>query len=146
VAKTLIGTRIAAVYELQAEWLEPRLAALGVSWATFQLLTTVANAGDNGSQIDVARQLGVTAATLSESVQNHVERGLLTQSPSEQDRRVKRLSLTDKSRELLFKIKDLVLQSEETMSRGVLPHELAMTAKVLDRVLENLEPTVGNQE
>ena len=145
-AKTLIGTRIAAVYELQAEWLEPRLAALGVSWATFQLLTTVANAGDNGSQIDVARQLGVTAATLSESVQNHVERGLLTQSPSEQDRRVKLLSLTDKSRELLFKIKDLVLQSEETMSRGVLPHELATTAKVLDRVLENLEPTVGNQE
>lgn len=144
-AKTLIGTRIAAVYELQAEWLEPRLAELGISWATFQLLTTVSNFGENGSQIDIARQLGVTAATLSESVQNHVEKGLLEQSLSEKDKRVKLLSLTSKSRALLFKIRDLVLQSEETMSRGVLPHELTATAKVLDRVLQNLESAIDKE-
>ena len=79
-AQHLIGTRIAAIYERQAEWLEPRLADLGVSWATFQLLTTVAGAGEEASQIEVARRLGVTAATLSESVQGHVGRGLLKQS------------------------------------------------------------------
>ena len=58
-AKTLIGTRIAAIYELQAEWMEPKLTELGISWATFQLLTTVANAGDGASQIEVARRLGL---------------------------------------------------------------------------------------
>lgn len=143
--KTLIGTRIAAVYELQAEWLEPRLVELGVSWATFQLLTAVANAGDDGSQIEISRRLGVTAATLSESVQNHVERGLLTQSQSEKDKRVKVLSLTATAREMIFKFRDLVLQSEETMSRGLLPHELAATALVLDRVMQNLESAVDKE-
>lgn len=143
--KTLIGTRIAAVYELQAEWLEPRLADLGVSWATFQLLTTVSNAGDDASQIEVARRLGVTAATLSESVQNHVDRDLLSQTQSDRDKRVKILALTPASKELLYRIRDLILQSEEAMTRGLLPHELSEVAKVLERVALNLESAIDKQ-
>ena len=53
-AKTLIGTRIAAIYELQAEWMDPKLDELGITWSTFQLLTTVANAGERASQVEVA--------------------------------------------------------------------------------------------
>ncbi|MCH8979350.1 MAG: MarR family transcriptional regulator [Armatimonadetes bacterium] len=139
-AQHLIGTRIAAIYELQAEWLEPRLADLGVSWATFQLLTTVTGAGDEASQIEVARRLGVTAATLSESVQGHVERGLLKQSRSKSDKRVKLLSLTAKSRRTMQRIRELLTESEAALSRGLLPHELSATATVLDRVRRNLEP------
>jgi MarR family transcriptional regulator for hemolysin len=139
VTKTLIGARIAAVYELQASWMEPRLSALGISWATFQLLTTVANAGDRASQIEVATRMGVTAATLSEAVQAHVGRGLLEQTPSARDKRVRVLRLTPKSRELVAQIKELVVESDRVMTRGILPSELAGTATVLDRVLQNLE-------
>ena len=138
-ARPLIGTRIAAIYELQAEWLEPRLADLGVSWATFQLLTTVVGAGEEASQIEVATRLGVTAATLSESVQGHVDRGLLKQSRSKSDKRVKILSLTAKSRRTMQRIRDVVTESEEALSRGLLPQELSATATVLDRVMRNLE-------
>jgi len=145
VAQQLIGVRIAAIYDLQAEWLEPRLAELGVSWATFQLLTTVAGAGDEPSQIEVATELGVTAATLSESVQSHVERGLLKQSKSKSDKRVKVLSLTAKSRRTMLKIRDLVTRSEEAMVRGLLPQELSATATVLDRVRRNLESETDAQ-
>ena len=144
-AQQLIGVRIAAIYDLQAEWLEPRLADLGVSWATFQLLTTVAGAGDEPSQIEVATELGVTAATLSESVQSHVERGLLKQSKSKSDKRVKVLSLTAKSRRTMLKIRDLVTRSEEAMVRGLLPQELSATATVLDRVRRNLESETDAQ-
>jgi DNA-binding MarR family transcriptional regulator len=119
--------------------MEPRLAAIGVSWATFQLLTTVANAGLKASQIEVARRLGVTAATLSESVQSHVERGLLVQVQSQTDKRVKVLKLTPHAQDLVGKIRELVVQAEAMMSRGVLPDELASTVKVLDRVMQNLE-------
>ncbi len=143
--KTLIGTRIAAVYELQAEWMEPKLVELGISWATFQLLTTVANAGDSASQIEVARRLGVTAATLSESVQNHVERGLLTQSHSSKDKRVRVLRLTPRSEQIVRSIRDLVYESDEAMTRGVHPNELTVAAKVLDRVMQNLESALDRE-
>jgi len=146
VTKTLLGTRIAAIYELQAEWMEPRLRDLGISWSSFQLLVTVANAGDKASQIEVATRLGVTAATLSESVQNHVDRGLLLQSPSPHDKRVRILTLTTKAEEIIRQIRGLVFESDEVMTRGVLPGELATTAKVLDRVLANLESALDREQ
>lgn len=137
-ARPLIGTRIASVYELQAEWLEPRLTDLGISWTSFQLLTTVANAKEEASQIEVARRMGVTAATLSESVQNHVQKGLLKQSQSPKDKRVKILSLTEKSERTIREIRELVVESEEVMAKGILPHELSSTVRVLDRIRKNL--------
>jgi MarR family transcriptional regulator for hemolysin len=118
---------------------------MGVSWSSFQLLTTVANAGDKASQIEVATRLGVTAATLSESVQNHVDRGLLVQVPSPTDKRVRILQLTAQSEEMIRQIKALVLESDEAMTRGILPAELTTMAKVIDRIIMNLESELENE-
>jgi len=146
VAKTLIGTRIAAVYELQAEWMEPKLRELGISWSTFQLLTAVANAGDRASQIEVARRLGVTAATLSESVQAHLDKGLLSRTTLPRDKRVKLLRLTPESKAIVERIKELVVQADEAMTRGVLPDEMTLVARVLDRAMENMESALEEKE
>ena len=142
-SRPLLGPRIASVYELQAEWLEPRLNELGVSWSSFQLLSTVASAGDEASQIEVARRLGVTAATLSESVQSHVERGLLRQVPSEKDKRVRLLVLTPTSTRLVQEIRNLVIESEQVMVKGLQFSETSNAASILDRVLSNLRSTQG---
>ncbi|HXH60471.1 MAG TPA: MarR family winged helix-turn-helix transcriptional regulator [Fimbriimonadaceae bacterium] len=142
-SRPLLGPRIASVYELQAEWLEPRLNELGVSWSSFQLLSTVASAGDEASQIEVARRLGVTAATLSESVQSHIERGLLRQVTSEKDKRVRLLVLTPTSTRLVQEIRNLVIESEQVMVKGLQFSETSNAASILDRVLSNLRSTQG---
>lgn len=144
-SKAFLGARIAAVYELHSEWMEPRLEAMGVSWSSFQLLTTVANAGASASQIEVATRLGVTAATLSEAVQAHVQSGLIARTQSTKDKRVKILQLTPHAQEILRKIRDLVVESEEAMTRGVLPDEIAVTRKVLDRMMQNLESALDRE-
>ncbi len=138
-ATQLIGYRIAAVYEVQSAWLEPRLAGLGLSWNAFQLLSAVLGAGADASQVEVARRLGVTPATLSETVQSQVKKGLLSQVPSEKDRRVKRLELTDRSRSLMKRVVALVEQSEAIMARSIPAADLGMACAVLDRALANLE-------
>ena len=72
-----IGAKVAAIYELQSAWLEPRLRAIEVSWTTFQLFSAIQAAGGKSSQVAVARRLGVTPATLSETVFAHVQNGLM---------------------------------------------------------------------
>ncbi len=141
-----IGALVAAVYELQSSWLEPRLKAIGVSWGTFQLLTTVSSAGKKASQVEVARRLGVTAATLSETVFSHVQKGLLEQVPSQQDRRVKILALTDRSKTLMKQIKRLVSESEKTMVKGISDTEAERLSGLLERVMSNLESDLGGGE
>ena len=134
-----MGPRVASLYELQSAWLEPRLEAIGVSWTTFQLLLTVAAAGENASQIEVARRLGVTAPTLSESVQAHVAKGLLSQVQGKKDRRIKVLTLTPKSQELMVQIRRLVAESEAVMTRGLSEGACRDMANLLDRAAENFE-------
>ena len=134
-----MGPRVASLYELQSAWLEPRLEAIGVSWTTFQLLLTAAAAGENASQIEVARRLGVTAPTLSESVQAHVAKGLLSQVQGKKDRRIKVLTLTPKSQELMVQIRRLVAESEAVMTRGLSEGACRDMANLLDRAAENFE-------
>ena len=140
-----IGARIATVYEMQSAWLEPRLQEIHVSWTTFQLLTTIHSAGKRASQVEVARRLGVTAATLSETVFTHVQKGYLEQVPSNRDRRVKLLQLTDKSKGLLRQIKKLVAESEKLMSWGFKDSEAESLALALDKVMANLQSAMEDQ-
>lgn len=138
-----IGARVAAVYELQSAWLEPRLRDIGVNWTTFQLLTTVTTAGKRASQVEVARRLGVTAATLSESVYAHVQKGLLEQVHSRHDRRVKVLQLTEKAKVLMRQIRKLVSESETVMTAGLSPAQNEDLSTALDHVLVNLENAIS---
>ncbi len=141
-----IGTRIGMAYELQMAWLEPRLEEIGVGWSTFQLLTTVAAAGPGVSQAELARRLGVTPATFSESVFAHVKKGLLDQTLSASDRRVKTLRLTEPAKALVRKIKAAVSKAEAELVAGLSDDEVAAAAQALDRVIENLQRSLGHHD
>lgn len=140
-----IGARVAAVYELQSAWLEPRLRDIGVNWTTFQLLTTVSSAGKKASQVEVARRLGVTPATLSEAVYTHVQKGLLEQVASNRDRRVKVLQLTEQAKAQMRLIRRLVNESEEVMVRGLSNQDADQLSLALGVLLGNLEEAVSVQ-
>jgi len=133
-----VSARVAALYDLQSMWLEPKLAKLGISWATFQLLMAVAGNKD-ASQAVIAERLGISAATLSESVTLHVQRGLLTQTLSSADRRVKTLALTKEAEKIVTKIRGLVKECAELMADGIPTSKLESCAKVLDDMAARLE-------
>lgn len=137
-----LGPRVATVYELQSAWLSPRLKAKGISWTTFQLLAAVHAAGDEASQVEVSKRVGVSAATLSESVRDHVAKGLLEQVPSTADRRVKVLRLTNKAMGLYKEILALVQECEGLMSQGLSAKDVESCAKTLDQMIQKLERAV----
>lgn len=134
-----LGSRVASLYEVQSAWLEPKLQSIGVRWTTFQLLATIMGAGQDASQAEVARRLGVAPATLSESVQLHVKDNLLQQVPSKKDKRKKILELTPKGIQLMMQIRGFVQECEKVMTAGLSGQEAALCAKVIDQMAENLE-------
>ena len=138
-----IGVRIAAIYELQSAILEPKLKKIGISWTTFQLLTTINSAGKSASQVEVASRLGITPATLSETVFSHVQKGLIEQVPSKSDRRVKVLQLTETSKPMMKQIKKFVQETESGLLAGFNDSESMQLSGLLDRVLLNLEQALS---
>lgn len=138
-AESAFIPRIAALHELQSIFLEPKLRKLGISLNTFQLLTAIHAAGASASQVEIARRLGISPATLSETVQVHIRRGLLDQAPSTTDRRVKILRLTKSSSSKLKEVVRLLDELEAEMLRGISPSALRQAMAVLDQVIENVE-------
>lgn len=134
--------RVAALYQLQEAVLEPRLKEFGIGMNTFQLLTAIRGAGEHASQNEVARRLGVTPATLSESVTSHVKRGFIRQEPSEYDKRVKVLVLTARAQEILGRVLATLEEIEELMIRSLSDSQRIAFEKILDRCLGNLERQV----
>lgn len=118
--------------------LEPELAAANVSLATFDLLSAVRGSGGKATQADVARRLGVTPPTLSESVKAAVTRGLLEQVPDPDDGRLKRLRLTKEGGRTLDIILEGITRVDEAMLKGLDPKEVALAKQVLRQAVRNL--------
>ena len=138
-----IGSKIAALHEMQSALLEPTLRAEELSWAAFQLLVTISGTGGTAAQVDVARDLGVTPATLSESVHSLVKRGLIEQVPGERDRRVKTLRLTSSAVHKLAMVRAAAAASEKAMVEGVPARDLEACSRVLDILIGRLELVLG---
>ncbi len=126
--------------------MEPRLHAIGVKWGTFQILTAVQSAGGEATQAQIARRLGITPATLSEAVSEHVQSGLLEQVGKVGDRRAKVLKLTGRSRELMVQVKDVIHEMEQVIVRGIDGPSMIQCADTLDRAIASLEDAVGSVE
>jgi len=147
--ESALASLIAALCEAQTALLVPRLRALGMSQASFQLLSAVYAAGDSSTQSEIGQRLGVAPATLSEAVQLHVVRGLLEQQVMPGDRRVRRLALTKLGRGLMDQVLVEVSIVEQAMLQGLptsrqrdLIEGLALVAANLDRERQRrLAPT-----
>lgn len=135
----LLTPRIAALYELQAALMEPELKRLGINWTTFQLLMSVRSQGGNVSQASVARNLGITPATLSEAVAVQVRKGLLKQQNDPADKRVRTLSLTPKAEKLMDQVTEVISEVEKITLKGIGNSTTSAGVKLLDKCIDNLE-------
>ncbi|MBN8691410.1 MAG: winged helix-turn-helix transcriptional regulator [Armatimonadetes bacterium] len=143
-AESQLVPLIAAIYEYQAAYLEPKLKKIGLSLGSFQLLAAVHAAGEGASQIDIARRLGIAPATLSETVQIQVNNGMLEQVTSKVDRRVKSLVLTNDAKKKLEEVRKMIQQLEQAMLAKLPPANLNVTLSTLETVLDNVEEILEN--
>lgn len=139
VSESQLGPLVATLYELQSVYLEPKLKAVGIRWTTFQLLAAVLGAGDEASQAEIARRLGVAPATLSEAVHNHVRLGLLTQEAADGDRRKKILKLTALGKRKMSGVAVHVQELERLLTGTLSSEVLRQTEAALEKMVTNLE-------
>lgn len=138
--------RVAALAELQAAFIEPKLAEFGLNMTSFRLLAAVSAGGQMVSQAELASRLGIAPATLSESVQSHVKRGLLEQVPSPQDRRVKHLRLSSQAQKKMAGVKGILSQLDRQVVSRFSAHEIRSVLHILDLCIEQLESLSEAQE
>ncbi|MDR3688880.1 MAG: MarR family winged helix-turn-helix transcriptional regulator [Fimbriimonas sp.] len=124
--------------ELLTSAMEPKLKQADISLGTFELLSAIYASGGRSTQVEVARRLGITPPSLSESVKAACSRALVEQHADAGDARRKILKLTSKGRKAMQSIVKEVNVAESKMVEGIDAAHLGSAIEVLRRVNRNL--------
>ncbi|OJW71259.1 MAG: hypothetical protein BGO57_02520 [Sphingomonadales bacterium 63-6] len=122
-----------------------------VRWETLYL---VAYSGEEMTQSELARVVGVEGPTMVRMLHLLAEEGLLERHQSRDDLRMTINRITDKGRQVIADIMSITNQLRREMLDGIEAEDLAVAQKVLTKMVRNLEevqagrrsPAVGTGE
>ncbi|TDV63276.1 MarR family transcriptional regulator [Pseudomonas sp. LP_7_YM] len=119
--------------------LDRRLADLGLSQARWLVLLHLARFSEPPTQRELAKSVGVegpTLARLLDSLENH---GLVQRQAVLEDRRAKKILLSDTARPLIEKIETIATDLRHELFAGLDEEDLRVCLRVHSTILGNLE-------
>lgn len=132
-----IGFQLSRVPRLWRAVLDRRLAPLGLTQTRWITLYHLWRLGDGQPQCDLARAIGVEAPSLVRTLDQLAEQGLIERRGCDQDRRTKRIFLTEAATPLLQKIDAVVSQARAEMLDGLAADDVAQLVSLLSRIEQN---------
>ncbi|MDR3481551.1 MAG: MarR family transcriptional regulator [Burkholderiaceae bacterium] len=111
-----------------------RLKYLGLSQASWTTIAVVAKTSASMSQIELANQLGVEAATMVSMIDRLVKAQLVTREPSPSDRRIKLIVLTPAGMQLYGKVKAEATVFREELLGDIDPQKLLVATELLEHL------------
>lgn len=111
-----------------------RLKFLGLSQAGWTTIAAIAKAERARSQIELANELGVEAATMVAMIDRLAKAQLITREPSPSDRRIKLIVLTEAGAQLYSKVKAEATRFRNELLADIDPAKLVMATELLEHL------------
>jgi len=135
----------AALHNTARSWrqaLDRRLKDLGVGQAGWMAIAVVAKAKTTLSQTELAQRLGVEDPTVVSMIDRLVKAGLVSRVPSETDRRVKLVVLTEEGTQLYARVKTEADAFRKELLRQVDKVKLQMATELLESLQQAIEASL----
>lgn len=129
--------------DLAASAVEPILASEGLGIGSFDLLSAVRAAGGREPLAQVAARLGIVPSSLTEAVTAAERKGLLERLTSANDKRVRRLMLTDRGEQLLNNCLQALAERESKIRAAISTSEVDAAIRTIQRACEVLQTDGG---
>ncbi|AOY89330.1 MarR family transcriptional regulator [Marinobacter salinus] len=131
-----------AVARVTRRWrkmLDERLKDLGVTQARWSTMVYLEKGGEGLTQRELASLMAIENPTLVRLLDSLEQQGLIERRPCPNDRRARRLHLTDAGRKFMDVLSDRAEKLREEMLEGISDEEIECTVKVFQRIMENAE-------
>lgn len=136
----LFGRQIFHVSRAWRAELDRRLSHLGLSQARWQVLLNLARMkGVQPTQRELAQSISIEGPTLARLLDGLEKQGLVKRLAVTEDRRAKRIMLTQEAGPLIEKIETIAEALRKELLSGLDDDEIAICQQVHQRVLANLE-------
>ncbi len=90
------------------------------------------------SQREMAKHMNVTPPSITAAIQKMEKEGYIRRRPDEKDQRVMRLSITEKGEACLQNIKDVAMEMDAGMFKGMSQEEKLLLRRLLIQMRDNL--------
>lgn len=124
--------------QMHRRMLEKNVEGTGIHRAQHRLLMTLSDSHFL-SQVELARHLGVTAATIAVSLKAMEKEGLIYRKAKHEDNRVNFVELTERGKQIAKQSKSYFEAVDEQMYQGFTGEEQKQLSEFLDRIYNNLE-------
>jgi len=131
-----------AVARVTRRWrkmLDERLKDLGVTQARWSTMVYLQEGGEGLTQRELASLMAIENPTLVRLLDSLEQQGLIERRPCPNDRRARRLYLTDAGRAFMSDLSVRAARLREEMLEGVSDEEVACALKVFQKIMENAE-------
>ncbi|WP_273186706.1 MarR family transcriptional regulator [Hyphomonas adhaerens] len=135
---------LAASSRMWRRHLDLRFRDLDLSQARWSVLFELSR-NEEVTQIELARTLGIEAATLVRLLDGLEGAGLIERRPSAEDRRAKTLHLTEAACPLIVRMEEISAASRAEILQGISKQDLRIATKVLSRIAARLENLSNGQ-
>ena len=119
--------------------LDRRLAGLGLSQARWLVLLHLARFDEAPTQRELAQSVGVEGPTLARLLDSLEAQGLVQRHAVVEDRRAKKIVLSDSARPLIEQIEAIATALRQELFVGIDEEEARICLRVHKRILDNLE-------
>ena len=132
-----LGYLIHDVSRLRRVSFDRELAPLGITRSQWWVLAFISR-NDGLAQTRLANDLDVGKVALGSLIDRLQSAGFVTRASDEKDRRVKRIFLTDKARDLIKRIEPVTETFNKRILAGIPRDDLETTSKTLYLMKQNL--------
>ena len=131
-----------AVARVTRRWrkmLDERLKDLGVTQARWSTMVYLEKGGEGLTQRELASLMAIENPTLVRLLDSLEQLNLIERRPCPNDRRARRLHLTNAGRAFMDDLSERAEVLREEMLEGISDKEIECTVKVFHKILENAE-------
>lgn len=140
-----LGTDLARLVRTWRAVIDNRLKPLGLTQTLWVTLHNISQLPPEQSQIQLAKAIGVEQPSLVRILDQLEKKGLISRTPCAEDRRAKRITLTDKATPVIQELEGVINRSREDILQGLSDTEINTMISLISRLEKNISELQRNE-
>lgn len=140
-----LGTDLARLVRTWRAVIDNRLKPLGLTQTLWVTLHNISQLPPEQSQIQLAKAIGVEQPSLVRTLDQLEKKGLISRTPCPEDRRAKRITLTDKATPVIQELEGVIKRSREDILQGLSDAEINTMVSLISRLEKNISELQRNE-
>lgn len=136
--ESTLGSDLARLVRVWRALIDQRLKPLELTQTHWVTLYNINRLPPEQSQIQLAKAIGIEQPSLVRTLDQLEEKGLITRHTCANDRRAKRIKLTEEAAPIIKEVNDVITMIRSEILSGISPEEVTLLTSLVERLEQNI--------